>query len=70
MSQSKNITLEVQSLTSETKLSEPKVQQILQPPKGFRDFLPAQKRARDYVQAHIKKTFERFCFEPLETPTL
>ncbi len=44
--------------------------QLLQPPKGFRDFLPAQKRVRDFVQTQIKKTFERFGFEPLETPTL
>lgn len=38
--------------------------------KGFRDFLPAEKRKRDYVTQKIKKTFELFGFEPLETPTL
>ena len=43
---------------------------ILQPLKGFRDFLPAEKRKRDYVVTKIKESFERFGFEPLETPTL
>lgn len=38
--------------------------------KGFRDFLPEEKRKRDYVLDSIKKTFQRFGFEPLETPTL
>lgn len=42
----------------------------LQTLKGFRDFLPAEKRQRDQVAASIKRTFERFGFEPLETPTL
>lgn len=42
----------------------------LQTLKGFRDFLPAQKRVRDVVMSKIKSTFERFGFEPLETPTL
>lgn len=44
--------------------------QNLQTLKGFRDFLPAQKRARDLAMAKIKTSFERFGFEPLETPTL
>ncbi|PIR98888.1 histidine--tRNA ligase [Candidatus Collierbacteria bacterium CG10_big_fil_rev_8_21_14_0_10_44_9] len=44
--------------------------QNLQTLKGFRDFLPPEKRARDLVMAKIKTTFERFGFEPLETPTL
>lgn len=42
----------------------------LQTLKGFRDFLPAEKRLRDAVAAQIKQTFQRFGFEPLETPTL
>lgn len=42
----------------------------LQTLKGFRDFLPAEKRRRDRVAASIKRSFERFGFEPLETPTL
>lgn len=38
--------------------------------KGFRDFLPEEKRGRDYVKNKIVEVFERFGFEPLETPTL
>lgn len=44
--------------------------QNLQTLKGFRDFLPAEKRIRDQVKASITKSFERYGFEPLETPTL
>lgn len=44
--------------------------QNLQTLKGFRDFLPEQKRARDLTMAKIKSSFELFGFEPLETPTL
>lgn len=38
--------------------------------KGFRDFLPQEKRKRDYVTKKIVEIFKRFAFEPLETPTL
>ena len=38
--------------------------------KGFRDFLPEEKRARDYVLAKIIEVFELYGFQPLETPTL
>lgn len=38
--------------------------------KGFRDFLPAEKKKRDFVMEKIRQTFELFGFEPLETPTL
>ena len=38
--------------------------------KGFRDFLPSEKRKRDYVVKKVVEVFERFGFEPLETPTL
>lgn len=38
--------------------------------KGFRDFLPAEKRKRDFVVEKIKEGFELFGFEPLETPAL
>lgn len=38
--------------------------------KGFRDFLPKEKKIRDYVQNQIIKVFEKFGFEPIETPTL
>jgi len=44
--------------------------QNLQTLKGFRDFLPEEKRRRDFVMEKIKQTFELFGFEPLETPTL
>lgn len=38
--------------------------------KGFRDFLPLEKRKRDYIRHKVVEIFERFGFEPLETPTL
>ena len=38
--------------------------------KGFRDFLPQQKRLRDSVIQTIQEVFELFGFEPLETPAL
>lgn len=38
--------------------------------KGFRDFLPEEKRKRDWVANKIKEVFELFGFEPLETPTV
>jgi histidyl-tRNA synthetase len=46
------------------------IMQNVQTLKGFRDFLPKEKRIRDYVTEIIKETFELFGFEPLETPTL
>lgn len=38
--------------------------------KGFRDILPQEKRARDFVAKSIAKSFKRRGFEPIETPTL
>jgi histidyl-tRNA synthetase len=38
--------------------------------KGFRDFLPAEARKRQYVTEKLKTIFESFGFEPLETPSL
>lgn len=38
--------------------------------KGTRDFLPADMVKRNYVIDLIKSIFERFGFEPLETPTI
>lgn len=38
--------------------------------KGFRDFLPEEKRKRDYLTKKIIEVFELYGFEPLETPTL
>jgi histidyl-tRNA synthetase len=47
-------------------MTKPNIQTL----KGFRDFLPQEKRRRDFVAKKIKKTFELSGFEPLETPTL
>lgn len=44
--------------------------QNIQTLKGFRDFLPAEARKRQYVISTLKKVFESFGFEPLETPAL
>ncbi len=38
--------------------------------KGFRDFLPADSIKRQFVIAKIKASFEKFGFDPLETPAL
>lgn len=38
--------------------------------KGFRDFLPKEARKRQYVLEALKKVFESYGFEPLETPAL
>ena len=38
--------------------------------KGFRDFLPEEKRKRDYVMSKIIQTFQLYGFEPVETPGL
>jgi histidyl-tRNA synthetase len=38
--------------------------------KGFRDFLPEEARKRQYLIGALKKVFERYGFEPLETPSL
>lgn len=38
--------------------------------KGFRDFLPAEARKRQYVINILKQVFEKYGFEPLETPVL
>src|SRR5690242_10201883 len=39
-----------------------------QPARGMRDFLPADVRKREYVIGVIKQVYERYGFEPLETP--
>lgn len=39
-----------------------------QPARGMRDFLPADVRRREYVIGVIKEVYERYAFEPLETP--
>src|SRR5438105_735288 len=38
------------------------------PPSGTRDFLPDDIRRRDYVIGVVRDTYERYGFEPLETP--
>lgn len=38
--------------------------------KGFRDFLPIEAMKRQYVVNLIRKTFELYGFEPLETPAI
>ncbi|MGD8858886.1 MAG: histidine--tRNA ligase [Myxococcales bacterium] len=41
-----------------------------QPPKGTRDFLPLDVRRRDHVTGIIRRVYESYGFEPLETPAL
>jgi histidyl-tRNA synthetase len=41
-----------------------------QPARGMRDFLPADVRRREYVIGVIKEVYERYAFEPLETPAV
>ncbi|HKS28363.1 MAG TPA: histidine--tRNA ligase [Pyrinomonadaceae bacterium] len=41
-----------------------------QPARGMRDFLPADVRRREYVINVIREVYERYGFEPLETPAV
>jgi histidyl-tRNA synthetase len=41
-----------------------------QPPRGMRDFLPDDVRRREHVIGVIRAAYERFGFEPLETPAV
>jgi histidyl-tRNA synthetase len=41
-----------------------------QPARGMRDFLPEDVRRREYVIGIIKEVYERYGFEPLETPAV
>jgi histidyl-tRNA synthetase len=43
---------------------------LIQPPKGFRDFLPQKSLQRNFLIEKLKTLFQRFGFDPLETPTL
>jgi len=43
---------------------------LIQPPKGFRDFLPKEAIQRNFLIEKLKTLFEKFGFDPLETPTL
>ena len=44
--------------------------QNIQALKGFRDFLPEEARKRAWLRAQMVKVFERWGYEPMETPTL
>jgi histidyl-tRNA synthetase len=41
-----------------------------QPARGMRDFLPKDVRKREYVIGVVKDVYERYGFEPLETPAV
>lgn len=43
---------------------------ITQTPKGFRDYLSADSIKRSFVLSKITRVFQKFGFDPLETPTL
>jgi histidyl-tRNA synthetase len=43
---------------------------MIQPPKGTRDFLPKDMAARQFVFDIAREVFERFGFEPIETPAI
>jgi histidyl-tRNA synthetase len=43
-------------------------QQLTKPPSGTRDFLPDDIRRREYVIGIVRDVYERYGFEPLETP--
>src|SRR6187397_291347 len=40
------------------------------PARGMRDFLPEDVRRRQYVIEVVRRVYERYGFEPLETPSL
>src|SRR5947208_7595945 len=42
--------------------------QSTKPPGGTRDFLPEDIRRREYVIGVVRRVYERYGFEPLETP--
>jgi histidyl-tRNA synthetase len=39
-------------------------------PKGTRDFLPFQARRREYIFSTIRRAFEKYGYEPIETPAM
>ena len=41
-----------------------------QPARGTRDFLPSDVRRREYVIGAVRQVYERYGFEPLETPAV
>src|ERR1700758_3170282 len=44
--------------------------QSTKPPGGTRDFLPEDIRRREYVIGVVRSVYERYGFEPLETPAV
>ena len=44
--------------------------QKIQTLKGFRDFLPQEARKRAWLKSKMISVFEKWGYEPLETPTL
>src|SRR5438128_8702684 len=42
--------------------------QSTKPPSGTRDFLPEDIRRREYVIGTVRRVYERYGYEPLETP--
>jgi histidyl-tRNA synthetase len=46
------------------------VGQRTEPARGMRDFLPEDIRRREYVIGVIRRVYERYGFEPLETPAV
>jgi histidyl-tRNA synthetase len=42
----------------------------LRTPRGMRDFAPDEKRRRDWVIDRIRRVFERYGYEPIETPSV
>ena len=43
---------------------------VIQPLKGFRDFLPEEALRRAWLREQIIKVFEKLGYDPMETPTL
>jgi histidyl-tRNA synthetase len=43
---------------------------LTKPPSGTRDFLPEDVRRREHVVSVVREVYERYGFEPLETPAL
>ncbi len=39
-------------------------------PKGTRDFSPAEVAKRTYIFDTIKKVFQKYGYQPIETPTM
>jgi histidyl-tRNA synthetase len=53
---------------AEKKKADKKQPPNTKPPSGTRDFLPTDVRRREYVVRVIREVYERYGFEPLETP--